>query len=988
MTTPTLMAGGANAARPPRPIPSGASRRRAPAPATTPPAGAAAPATSARSVAPVAAVLSLLLLLLAACDAGAPSSAGFEIPFERYELDNGLEVILHTDDSDPLAAVAMTFHVGSAREVEGRTGLAHLFEHLFFLDSENLGPGGLDRLMTRVGSSTNGSTSRDRTNYFEVVPVDGLEKTLWAEADKLGFFINTVTESVVAKEKQVVKNEKRQVVDNRPYGHNEYVIDQAMFPRGHPYRWQVIGSLADLDAATLADAREFHARWYGPNNATLVVAGDIDVVQTKEWIEKYFGEIPSRPIPQVAEPPEVRLAESRRLYHEDNFGNLPLLTLSWPTVPRYHPDAYALDVLSDLLTDGRSTPLYKVLVEEEELTPQVTTYHSAQELAGQFNFQALAYPGTDLNEVLAAVDAGFRRLEEQGIPEAELRRVKAGTETGFYRGLSSALGKAFQLADYAIFADDPGFAGEDLRRILAVSGDDVMRVYETYLKDRPHIATSFVPRGQAELSLEGSERAEVVIEPIVQGAEADFAVVRGEERTQGGAFDRSVEPPYGPSPSVRAPEVWRETLANGLSVLGVEDRETPMVQFELTFRGGMLLEEAGRTGVANLLAETMLEGTANRTPEELEQAIDLLGASLSVSGGRTGFSISGSVLARNFGETMALVEEILLEPRFDADRFELARQRVLNTIRQLDANPSAVASLAFDRLLYGDHILAENRFGTLASVDSLTLDDLRTYHASALVPGAAAFLVAGAVSPAEVTAPLSSLAERWEQAPVPTYPAAPVWSDDRAGLYFIDVPGAAQSVINVGRIALARTDDEYHPATVMNYRLGGGGFASDLTQVLREGKGYTYGVGSRFEGGHYPGPFAISTSVRSNVTLESLEIIRDMLETYGPTFDEEDLGATQGFLLRSNARAFETLGAKLGVVRAVSDYGFPPDYVLQQERTVRDMTVGRVRELAARHLGGDMIWLVAGDAATQLGRLDALGLGTPVVLDRSGRPDG
>ncbi|MDE2655739.1 MAG: pitrilysin family protein [Gemmatimonadota bacterium] len=933
--------------------------------------------------------LALAVALTGAC---APDSTAtgdtFDVPFERFELDNGLEVILHVDDSDPLAAVAMTFHVGSAREVEGRTGFAHLFEHLFFLDSENLGPGGLDRLMTRVGSSTNGSTSRDRTNYFEVVPIDGLEKTLWAEADKLGFFINTVTESVVAKEKQVVKNEKRQGVDNRPYGHNEYVIDRAMYPEGHPYRWQVIGSLADLDAATVADAKEFHARWYGPNNATLVVAGDIDVDQTMAWIEKYFGEIPSRPTPEVAEPPEGRLAETRRLYHEDNFGNLPLLTLSWPSVPRYHADAYALDVLSDLLTDGRSTPLYKVLVEEEELTSQVTTYHSAQELAGQFNFQALAFPGTDLDDLLAAVHAGFARLEEQGIPDAELQRVKAGTETGFYRGLSSAIGKAFQLADYAIFAGDPGYAGEDLRRILAVSAEDVMRVYETYLKDRPHVATSFVPRGQAELALEGSERAEVVIEPIVQGAEAEFTVVRGEERTPAGAFDRSVEPPYGASPRVRAPEVWRETLANGLSVLGVEDRETPMVQFELSLRGGMLLEEPGRTGVANLLAETMLEGTANRTPEELEQAIDLLGASLSVSGGSTGFTVSGSVLARNYNETMALVEEILLEPRFDPERFELARQRVMNVIRRLDANPSAIASQAFDRLLYGDHILARNRFGTLESVAAFTLDDLRAYHATALVPGAAAFLVAGAVSPDEATAPLATLAARWEDRPAPALPDPPVWSDDRAGLYFIDVPGAAQSVINVGRLALARTDDEYHPATVMNYRLGGGGFASDLTQVLREGKGYTYGVGSRFQGGHYPGPFSISTSVRSNVTLESMEIIRDMLETYGPTFDEEDLAATQGFLLRSNARAFETLGAKLGVVRAVSDYGFAPDYVLQQERTVREMTIERVRELAARHLSGDMVWLVVGDAATQLGRLEALGLGRPVVLDRSGRPVG
>jgi len=227
-------------------------------------------------------------LLVAACGTSTPGGSGptLDIAYEKYELPNGLDVVLHVDRSDPIVVVAMAFHVGSAREVEGRTGFAHLFEHLFFLDSENLGPGGLDRLMTRVGSSTNGSTSRDRTNYFEVVPKDALEKVLWAESDKLGFFINTVTEAVLAKEKQVVKNEKRQGVDNQPYGHTSYVIDRALYPEGHPYRWQVIGSLEDLDAATLEDVKEFHARWYGPNNATLVVAGDIDVEQTKAWIEK------------------------------------------------------------------------------------------------------------------------------------------------------------------------------------------------------------------------------------------------------------------------------------------------------------------------------------------------------------------------------------------------------------------------------------------------------------------------------------------------------------------------------------------------------------------------------------------------------------------------------------------------------------------------------------------------------------------------------
>ena len=930
----------------------------------------------------------LLAVLAAACDATPADDAPVSIDFERFELDNGLEVVLHVDRSDPLAAVAMTFHVGSAREIEGRTGFAHLFEHLFFLDSENLGPGGLDRLMTRIGSSTNGSTSRDRTNYFEVVPIDGLEKALWAEADKLGFFINTVTESVVAKEKQVVKNEKRQGVDNRPYGHTNFVVDRALYPEGHPYRWQVIGSLQDLDAATLADAKEFHALWYGPNNATLVVAGDIDAAQTREWIEKYFGEVPARATPPTEDPPPVELAETRLLFHEDNFARLPRLTMAWPTVPLYHPDAYPLAVLGALLADGKSTPMHTVLVEDEKLAPSVSAFNFSQELAGRFGVQVGAFAGKDLDDVRAAVERGFRRFEEEGVLEAELRRVKAGTETAFYQRLSSTLGKAFQLAQYAIFAGNPGYAAEDLQRTLAVTDADVIRVYETYVANKPYVATSFVPRGEAELAIDGSQRAEVVEEPIVQGAEAAFTVARGEERTPQGAFDRSVEPPFGASPTLRAPEVWRIGVDGpGIPAFGIEDREIPVVNFELRFRGGLLLEDPARTGVANLLAETMLEGTANRTPEELEQAIDLLGASLNVSAGAQSFAISGSVLARNYAETMSLVEEILLEPRFDPERFALARQRVENGIRRLEANPNGVAARVFGRLVYGDHILAAPTAGTLESVAAVALDDLKAYHQTALVRAAAAFHVAGAVAPGEAVAPLADLAERLPAGPAPDYPPPPSWSADRAGLYFVDVPGASQSVLAIGRLALAQTDDGYYPATVMNFRLGGGGFASDLTQTLREGKGYTYGIGSGFQGTDLPGPFAIRSSVRSNVTLESLELIKEIVERHGPEFDAADLEATQGFLLRANARAFETLGAKLGVVRAVSAYGFEPDYVLQRERIVREMTVERVRELAARHLDPTgMVWLVVGDAETQMGRLSALGLGPPILLDRHGRP--
>ena len=932
---------------------------------------------------------SLLLPVILAVAACAPDGAGgdatpISVEYEKYELPNGLDVILHADRSDPVAAVAMTFHVGSAREVEGRTGFAHLFEHLFFLDSENLGFGGLDRLMTRVGSSTNGSTNRDRTNYFEVVPSDALEKALWAESDKLGYFINTVTESVVAKEKQVVKNEKRQGVDNQPYGHNSFVLDQAMYPEGHPYRWQVIGSLDDLDAASLADVKEFHSRWYGPDNATLVVAGNIDVAQTKAWIDRYFGGISSRPIPEARKPPPVQLAATRRLVHEDNFARLPQLTLAWPAPPLYHPDAYALDVLAELLTDGKRSPFYKVIVEESKLAPSVNASNGSQELAGRFTVQIRAFADKDLDEVMAAVDRAFARFEEQGIPPDELERVKAGYETDFYGGLSSALGKAFQLAQYNIFAPSPGYLTEDLQRTLAVTDADVHRVYETYIKGRPYIATSFVPLGHADLALANSEKAAVVEEPIIAGEGAFMPPDRGEVQRTASAFDRTVEPPFGAPPSLRAPTIRADTLGDGLRVYAIEDHELPIVSFELRLKGGLQVEDPAKIGVANLLAETMTEGTAKRTPEELEQAIDLLGASILVNAGRESFSISGSTLARNFGATMALVEEILLEPRWDAEEFDLAKQRVASALRQRSASPTALAQDAFARLLYGDHILGRNPLGDAASIEGITLADLQDYYRRALVPGVAAFHVAGDVRLDDARASLQGIATRWAASDL-AFPEPPASSDARAGLYFLDVPDAKQSVLFIGRIALAETDPEFYPATVMNFRLGGGGFASDLTQVLREEKGYTYGIGSGFSGTDMPGPFQISSSVRSNATLESLQLIKGLVDGHGATFDAVDLEATKSFLLKNNAMAFETLGDKLAILRDVSAYGFPSDYVLQRETIVTDMTVDRVRQLAGRHLDSrKMIWLVVGDGRTQRDRLRGLGLGAPIPVDREG----
>ncbi|MCJ8272392.1 MAG: insulinase family protein, partial [Psychrosphaera sp.] len=366
-------------------------------------------------------------------------------------------------------------------ELPGRTGFAHLFEHLLFLESENLGKGGLDKMSARIGGSgANGSTSRDRTNYYQTVPNDALEKMIWAEADKLGFFINTVTEQVLAKEKQVVKNEKRQSGDNRPYGHTSYVIDKNLYPPTHPYSWQVIGSLEDLQNATLKDVKDFFNDWYVPNNVTLTIAGDFDVKQAKMWVNKYFDEIKrGETITNLAKQPTV-LEHSKKLYHEDNFARVPELTLTWPTVYRYHPDAYPLEVLTELLSNGKKAPFNQVITDEQKLSSTIGMYNWTSELSGQFSVSVRAYADTPLDNVEQAINAAFARFEKNGISDNDLNRIKTSQETRFYNSISSVLGKAFQLAQYDIFAGDPAVIYQDVKNILAVNKADVMRVYRQY----------------------------------------------------------------------------------------------------------------------------------------------------------------------------------------------------------------------------------------------------------------------------------------------------------------------------------------------------------------------------------------------------------------------------------------------------------------------------------------------------------------------------
>ena len=917
-------------------------------------------------------------------EAAEPANTAPSIGYEKYTLDNGLDVILHVDRSDPIVAINLAANVGSSREVKGRTGFAHLFEHLLFMDSENLGYGGLDEMNTRIGGDgTNGFTTTDMTQYFQAVPSDALEKVIWAEADKLGYFINTVTQSVVDSEKQVVKNEKRQRVDNQPYGHNYYVIGKAIYPEDHPYNWQIIGSLDDLEAATLEDVKTFYRRWYVPNNVTLTLTGDFDVDEAKVLIEKYFGEIPRGPDVDERDPRAGTLSENLSFYHEDNFATVPRLTMVWPTVDQFHPDIYALEVLSEYLSDGKRAPLNEVLIDEQKLTSSVSTFNYGKVLSGEFYLTINANAGEDLDTLMPAVKSAFGRFEENGLSQADLDRIKAGYEVKFYGQLESVLGKAITLAQYNTLSGDPERINSDIRRLQEVTTEDVIGVYNTYLKGKPHVLTSFVPQGQLELALEGSAKAEVVEEVIVQGAETKVeqtADARDFERTPS-SFDRTSEPAFGTAYSLPNPDVWRGPLANGIEVYGIESSETPLVYFSLVLDAGRDRANTDKPAIPNLTADLLNKGTANKTTAELEDAIKSLGSDIQVSATSTGTSITGSSLSRNFQQTMALVEEILLEPRWDTEEFELLKRKQINRIDQDAGDPRAISQREAAKLRYPeDHIFSYLPYGTKEKLEMVSLEDLKAFYQANYSPVRARLNVVGDVNAEVVRLVTEKMAANWKTPGTEAVSLPPANPVEKSVIYFYNIPGAKQSVLNIQRPSLSALDEDYPLATAVNFLLGGI-YTSQLMTELRVNKGYTYGVRSRFSGAKDRGKFTIGSSVRSNVTRESLELIRDIVTNFGPGFTEDGLQVLKGAVLRGQALKNETLSAKLGVVQKISYFGYPDDFQARNAARVEAMTLEQFQRIANDYLRADaMQYIVVGDAQTQAGRLGDLGFGDPVML--------
>ncbi|MCK4644659.1 MAG: insulinase family protein [Candidatus Aminicenantes bacterium] len=931
----------------------------------------------------VAIFLPGILLLLTGCTTKTGSSGKFKIDYEMYTLDNGLEVILHEDRSDPIAAVALQFHVGSNREVKGRTGFAHLFEHMMFQESQHVGQDQFFKKIQQAGGTLNGGTSRDGTIYFEVIPKNALEMALWLEADRLGFLRSKITQEAFTNQQGVVKNEKRQGVDNRPYGYTSYILSKLLYPDDHPYNWQVIGSMEDLTSASLEDVHTFHKKWYRPNNCTLIVAGDFDKKLTKAWIEKYFGEIESGDKVDDPKSMPVALDNIKLAFHEDNFAKSPELNMIIPTVEQYHPDSYALSFLGQLMSYGKKAPMYKVIVEEKRLAPRASGYQMSSEIAGEFRIRIRTFPNKNLNEVRTAIFESFQKFETESFTEQDVERIKAGTETGFYNGLSSILGKSMRLARYNEYAGSPDYLTTDLERIQAVTKEDIIRVYEKYIKDKPYVMTGFVPKGQASLVVEGSERFPIVEETIL-AKEKPSAAKAGEVKAEPipSSFDRSVEPTKGPDPKITLPDVWQDQLDNGLKLYGIEHRELPLVQFSLTIRGGQLLDDINLIGVANLMSDIMMEGTKNKTPVELEEAIDELGARIYMFTGRESIGISANCLTSKFPEVYKLVEEILLEPRWDEKEFNRIKRETLETIHRNKANPNSISFNAFNRLVYGEkHIFGYSTLGTPESVEAITLENLKNYYKNYFSPSLVHITIVGDISQKHAVQTFEALEEKWAamDVAIPEYPIpAP---RTKAGVYFVDVPNAKQSIIRIGNLGLAYTEPDYYPAYVMNYKLGGS-FNSIVNMILREEKGYTYGARTGFGGSRIPGTFSASSSVQSRVTLESVQIFKDSMTGYREGISDEDLEFTKNALVKSNARRFETLGNLLGMLNSIANYDLPVDYIKKRENIARNMTFKRHKELAQRYINPDrMIYLVVGDAATQMKSLAQLGLGKPILIE-------
>ena len=914
------------------------------------------------------------------------------LKFEEYKLDNGMRVILHQDKSTPIVAVNIWYHVGSKNEVPGRTGFAHLFEHMMFQGSKHYNKDYFGPLQ-EAGANINGSTNGDRTNYFEVVPSNFLELALWLESDRMGFLLDAMTQEKLDNQRDVVKNERRQRYDNQPYGTAFEKISELIYPREHPYNWTTIGSMADLSAASLEDVKSFFRTYYSPTNASLVIAGDFETADAKKWVDKYFAPLKNgtTDIERPA-PPKPEINGTMRFQMEDAV-QLARLYMVWHTPAQYSEEEAPLDILGAILSSGRGSRLQKSLVYDKQIAQDVGASNSARELAGMFFLSSTAKPGQNTEQIEKEVLAEIEKIKQTPPTEEEITRALNGIESSSIFSLQTVLGKANQMNQYATFVGKPDYFQTDLERYRKVTPADVQRVAKQYLNDN-HLTMNVVPRPKREMmkddkmprnSPESAKNDEKKKEDKMT-AEGKKESVNSEQNQDD---FRYTQPKGGADPKFNLPAIQKLKLDNGLDVWLVQQNELPIISMNMVFETGSTNDPANKSGLNSVTSSLLNDGTKTRTADEISNELQSIGAALFTSDNNDSSAVRMQTLTKHFDKALDIFADVIQNPVFPEEEVETFRKRTLIGLLQRKDNPNAIANLVYNKILYTD----KHPYGislSEASVKAITRDDLVSHHDIYYRPNNATLIVVGDTDMNTLKSKLNKQFADWKPGKVTPTTLPTTKSIDKATIYLVDKPGAAQSIINIGQVGVARNSADYFPLQVMNQILGGQ-FSARVNMNLREDKGYTYGARTGFSFRRGAGPFIASAGVQTKSTKESvIEFLKELNGIRGAIpVTQAELDYNKQSLIRSFPRGFETVGQIGGQLDDLVIYDLPESYYNDYITKINAVTLQDVNRVANKYLTPDkMAVVIVGDKSAVEPKLKEIeGLGQSIVyLDAEGNP--
>ncbi|HEY0050481.1 MAG TPA: pitrilysin family protein, partial [Pyrinomonadaceae bacterium] len=882
------------------------------------------------------------------------------IKYTEFRLKNGLRVIFHEDRSTPIVAVNVWYHVGSKNETVGKTGFAHLFEHMMFQGSKNWNTDYFKPL-DAAGANVNGSTNADRTNYYEVLPSNFLELALFLEADRMGNLLDAMTQEKLDNQRDVVKNERRQRYDNQPYGTAIEKIMDIIYPKGHPYNWTTIGSLDDLTAASQDDVKGFFRQYYVPNNASLVVAGDFNPKQARAWVQKYFGAIkkggeitrPKLPVPAMQ--------GVIRKEFEDAVQS-PRVYMVWHTVPQGNKDEAALDILSSIFAAGRGARLQSKLVYDKQIAQDVIAGHPTREIAGTFQIAVTARPNgpkdveemrTNPGKFLAAIEEQvnieIERIKKEPPTMEEVSRAVNRIEAQTIFGLQTVLGKADAMNSNATFYGKPDRFQQQLDEYRKVTPADVVRVANAYLNAN-HLVMNFVPRKDKTTSSQTNNAANT---PTSKSSKEKPAVDQTKNLPKAGA-----------DPKFNLPTIEKQKLSNGLEVWLVRQPELPIVSMNMVFKSGGTIDPSGKSGLASFTSSLLNSGTKTRSAVDISNQLSDIGANLGTGSNWDSANVSMQTLTKNLDKALDIYSDVLLNPTFPDKELDTLRRRSLFALQQRRDNPNAIAGVVYNALLYGrNHPYGNSLGGDEISIKSFKQSDLENFYKTYYRPNNAVLIVVGDATMDTLKPRLETAFANWKPAEVPSMKVPEAAMFDRPGIYVVDKPGAAQSIISIGQVGVPRDNPDYFAIQVMNDMLGGS-FSSRLNMNLREDKGYTYGAGSGFGFRRGAGPFTASAGVQTAVTKESvLEFMKELNGIRGERpVTQEELETSKQSLIRSFPQGFETNGQIAGQLSTLATYDLPDSYFNEYFSKINAVTLADINRVANKYLTPDkMAIVIVGD---------------------------